>query len=170
MVSFIQISLGLFHPCGLKKKILNRWYQRLHQIPIVLGVLDNLNGFKRKLLPADSHSSCQLPDVWLLLSITCIISAQKWKWVWSSRTEAAPHKFIPNGLFLGWNYFGFSFYLTDWLHLIETSIHTENSNNTPCFAFQKEFQCLWNHFWVAITVICLWDTQHLIGSTLLMSW
>lgn len=79
----LQISLALFHPGSFKKKKttqqLNRLYQRLHQIPIVLGAPHNPNGFKRKLLPADSRSGCQLPDVWLLLSITGIIFAEKLK-------------------------------------------------------------------------------------------
>jgi len=71
----VQISLAPFHQ--LEKKNLSRLYQWLHQIPIVLGAPHNPNGLKRKPLPADSQSGCQLPDVWLLLSITGIIFAQK---------------------------------------------------------------------------------------------
>lgn len=99
----VQISLAPFHPGSFEKKNkkinLSRLYQRLHQIPIVLGAPHNPNGFKRKLLPADSRSGCQLPDVWLLLSVTGIIFAQKWKWFWSCRTRCAAHQFIAKGLF-----------------------------------------------------------------------
>lgn len=74
----VQISLAPSHPGSFKKKkYLSRLYQRLHQIPIVLGAPHNPNGFKRKLLPADSRSGCQLPDVWLLLSVTGIIFLHK---------------------------------------------------------------------------------------------
>lgn len=47
----------------------------LHQTSIVQATDNTLNGSKRKSLPADSQGRCHLPDVWLSLLLTCLISA-----------------------------------------------------------------------------------------------
>lgn len=47
----------------------------LHQTSIVQATDNTLNGSKRKSLPADSQGRSHLPDVWLSLSRTCLISA-----------------------------------------------------------------------------------------------
>lgn len=47
----------------------------LHQTSIVQAADNTMNGSKRKSLPADSQGRCHLPDVWLSLLLTCLISA-----------------------------------------------------------------------------------------------
>ena len=47
----------------------------LHQTSIVQATDNTLKGSKRKSLPADSQGRCHLPDVWLSLLLTCLISA-----------------------------------------------------------------------------------------------
>ena len=46
----------------------------LHHASIVQATDNTLNGSKRKSLPADSQGRCHLPDVWLSLLLTCLIS------------------------------------------------------------------------------------------------
>lgn len=47
----------------------------LHQTSIVQTTDNKLNSSKGKSLPADSQGRCYLPDVWLSLLLTCLISA-----------------------------------------------------------------------------------------------
>lgn len=66
-----QISLA-FH---LFFKTSRQIISMLHHTSIVQATDNTLKGSKRKSLPADSQGRCHLPDVWLSLSLTCLISA-----------------------------------------------------------------------------------------------
>ena len=137
-----------------------------HHTSIVQATDNTLSGSKRKSLPADSQGRCHLPDVWLSLLLTCLIStpSKESVLILQSRMHAVPID-SKRPLFRLNFYF---IWLNDSLSLKPVFMWKIQMRATLHFK-KKEPLCLWNHFWVAITVICLWDTQHAIGSTLLMS-
>lgn len=164
---FFHTNLTGFPSLQWSSKTSRQIISMLHQTSIVQATDNTLNGSKRKSLPADSQGRCHLPDVWLSLLLTCLISAPSNESVLilQSRMGSVP-------IDSKWPLFRLNFYFI-WLNdfvsfkpvfmwkiqIMHSNLHFKN----------QESSCLWNHFWVAITVICLWDTQHVIGSTLLMS-
>lgn len=104
----------------------------LHHASIVQATDNTLNGSKRKSLPADSQGRCHLPDVWLSLLLTCLIStpSKESVLILQSRMCAVP-------IDSKWPLFRLNFYLVEWFSFIETCIYVENSNACH-FAFQKK--------------------------------
>ena len=83
MSTYICIYNGFFSPHtnlpGLPSlqwsfKTSRQIISMLHHASIVQATDNTLNGSKRKSLPADSQGRCHLPDVWLSLLLTCLIS------------------------------------------------------------------------------------------------
>lgn len=138
----------------------------LHQTSIVQTTDNKLNSSKRKSLPADSQGRCYLPDVWLSLLVTCLISAPS-----NESVLILQSRMCSVSIDSKWPLFRLNFYficLNDFVSFKPVFMWKIQIMLSNLHFKKRESSCLWNHFWVAITVLCLWHIQHVIGSTLLM--
>lgn len=163
--SFFE-SLSCFPSLQWSLKTPRQIISMLHQTSFVQATDNMLKSSKRKSLPAASQGRCYLPDVWLSLLLTCLISAPS-----NESFLILQHGMYSVSIDSKWPLFRLNFYFicfNDFVSFKPVFIWKIQITLSNLHFKKQESSCLWNHFWVAITVICLWDTKHVIGSTLLM--